>query len=341
MTKKIITSIILLVLIFGMIIFQHFNGDEKSIHQTYFYLGTIIDITLYGTDNPADLEPITELIHYYDNLFDRHNEKSDVYQLNALKSYEVHEETYHIIKTSLSYSEFSQGKFDITINPIVDLWQIGTENARIPEQREIDDALAHVGYKQVHLGDHHFVTLDDGCSIDLGAIAKGFIADEIAQTLKDNGFTRGLINLGGNVFALGQPKDTDNWIIGVKNPVLNQSNVLLSLALHDKSIVTSGITERYFIEDDILYHHIFDPRTGYPINNDILSITVITDTSFEGDALSTSLYTLGVEGAINAVKTLKDVSIIIVKKDKEILVSEAIKDKVELFDDSFTIKTIE
>lgn len=338
MTKKIILSIVLVILIIGAMFSNRLNKEEKSIHQTYFYLGTIIDITLFGTDDTSDLEPITQLINRYDLMFDRHTETSDIYRLNESKSLEVNPETYEVIETSLFYSNLSNGKFDITINPIVDLWQIGTESAGIPSQEAIDHALETVSYQNIELKDNYEVTLNNNTSIDLGAIAKGFIADKIVETLKEEGIERALINLGGNVFALGQPTDAAAWRIGIKNPKLDQSSVLLALSLTDKSVVTSGITERYFLEDDVLYHHIFDPATGYPLNNDILSITVVTDTSLQGDALSTSLYALGIDQAFETIQTLDNVSIIIVTKNNEIMASKDIYSSIDLLDDSFTLK---
>lgn len=337
MSKQKIISLVASLLIVLFIIMSLVNQlNNKSIHQTYFYLGTIIDITLYGTNDSEDLKEVSELIHHYDLLLDRNKETSDIYKLNRDKSSTVDPATYEILEKALSYGKISEGYFDISINPIVILWGIGTATEQVPLEDEIDAVLDYVDYQKVYLEDEYHVRLDPNTTIDLGGIAKGFIADEIVRTLKDKGIKRGLINLGGNVFALGNSPDKLPWNIGIRHPETDHNGVLLSIGLENKSVVTSGITERYFEENGQLYHHIFNPFTGYPIENDILSLTVITNKSIDGDALSTSLFALGSDKAFELLSTLDDVQLIIVTKNKEILVSSSLK-AVTILDDTYKL----
>lgn len=342
MTKQKIISMIISCLIVIFIIFSIFQQKKvQSIQQTYFYLGTIIDITLFGTDDTDQLLEISKMIFDYDAQLDRTNELSEVSKINHLEintPLEVSSSTYDIIKKSLEYGELSDGNFDITINPIVELWQIGTDFQKIPAHSLIEEALPFIGYNKIELLPDNRVQFIEPATIDLGAIAKGFIADEIVNKLRTSGIEKALINLGGNVYALGNSPSGDLWNIGIRHPEPNAPNALLKVMLEDKSVVTSGITERYFEEDGIIYHHIFDPRTGYPIQNDILSLTVISDLSIDGDALSTTLFALGYEKAFELVKTLDDVQIIVVTKDKTVYINESLSEKIELFDDTYTIE---
>ena len=334
--NKIITSItglFLLVIILYSLISQ--NNKTNAISNPFFYLGTIIDITLYDTDNQAYLEEVKDLIQEYDQLFDRNNEKSDLYKLNALKSYTVNKSTYEVVETALEYSRLTQGYFDITINPIVDLWKIGTDDENIPPPKAIEDALLSVGYDHVLLKDDNLISLINDASLDLGGIAKGFIADEIVGVLEAKDIKRALINLGGNIYAYGNSPDGGPWSIGIRHPEEKRNGSILKVMLENKSVVTSGVTERFFIVNDQRYHHILDPFTGYPIDNNILSVTIISDNSMIGDALATGMFALGVEEAFKTLKQLKDVQMIIVTTDKNIYYSKTLEDKIEIFDPSY------
>lgn len=323
--RKIIT-ILLGILIVSYLIYNAFFNRVQAYKKTFFYLGTVIDITLYEeAENVFD--QIEESIQKYDQMFDRNNPESDVYKLNHHQG-TIHEETLYLLNKSIDYSQISKGYFDITINPIVDLWQINTDNAHIPDQIEIDSALERVDYRNIDLENYDF----NGSTIDLGGIAKGFIADEIKKVLVENDIENALINLGGNVYAHGESISGGNWSIGIRNPYPNENNAILKIMVSDASVVTSGIYERFFEVDGKIYHHIFNPFTGYPIDNNIISLTVISDQSIDGDALSTSLFALGLEEAFSLADQL-DVNIIVITNDNTIYVSEDLKDIFESFVD--------
>jgi len=329
------------ILIVGFIGFSIVDQiGKQAIKQTYFYLGTIIDITLYGTNDQTILTEVSTLINDYDNLFDRNDPSSDVNKINQLEVGEVlsiNDMTYQLIDSALSYSDLSDGYFDITINPIVDLWQIGTEFQHLPDHEDIVNILPQIGFEKIKLLPNNQITLLSETSLDLGAIAKGFIADEIRTLLLNKGIKKALINLGGNVYALGSSTDKHPWNIGVRHPDIEVGGALLKVMLEDKSVVTSGISERFFEEDGKLYHHIFNPYTGYPVDNNLVSLTVISDDSIDGDALSTSLFALGEIKAFEMINSLTNIQIVVVTKDHNIYYSASLEEKIELFDESYEL----
>lgn len=339
--KKIITRLIIVIVIFIAIIYSVFsNNKDKSISQTYFYMGTVIDITLFETDDQSHLSNISTIINDLDKKLSRNIETSEIYKINNLaknESLKLSDDTYNIIKSSLYYSDLSKGYFDITINPLVMLWGIGTESANVPSEENIKKTIKKIDYKNIMLNNNVITLLSEDTSIDLGAIAKGYVADKIVEYLKDNNIDKALINLGGNVYAHGSSTTSKPWNIGIRDPENKSNGPVLKVMLENKSVVTSGSYERFFEEDGIIYHHILNPFDGYPVNNDILSISIISDKSIDGDALSTSLYCLGTKEALNIAKSLENIELIIITKDKKIYITNGIKNNFKLFDKSFEI----
>ena len=339
--KKKISRFILGIIIFITLIYSIFsNNKDKSISQTYFYMGTVVNITLFGTDDQSCLTDISIIINDLDKKLSKNIKTSEVSKINNLgknKALKISNDTYNIIKASLYYSELSKGYFDITINPLVMLWGIGTESANVPSEENIKNSIKKINYKNILLKNNTITLLSEDTSIDLGGIAKGYIADKIVDYLKENNIDKALINLGGNVYAYGSSTANKAWNIGIRDPEKEPSGPVLKVMLENKSVVTSGSYERFFEKDGIIYHHILNPFDGYPINNNILSISIISDKSIDGDALSTSLYCLGINKALNIAKSLKNIDLIIITKDKKIYITDGIKDNFEVFDKSFEI----
>ncbi len=327
--------IIASIIIIAFIVISIVMTPNQPVSRTYFYLGTVIDITLYE-ENEKVFNDISDLILKYDNLFSRNISSSDVSKLNESGRLAVNDETLLLIESSIKYSELSNGYFDITINPIVELWDIGTENANVPNENDIQNALDYVGYNYI-LHQNNDVLLQSGISIDLGGIAKGYITDQIVNLLKENNIERALINLGGNVYAVGSNPEKGDWQIGIRHPELERSDAILKLALQNKSIVTSGIYERFFEDNNIIYHHIFDPYTGYPMDNNLLSVTIISESSLDGDALSTAIFNLGIEEGFKLADSLA-IDVIFITKNREVIASKEIKDHLELLDNQYTLE---
>lgn len=313
------------------------SNNDKPIKQTYFYMGTIIEITIFGTHDTAHLDNISKIINDLDHTFSRNIEDSEISRINNLSEnseLKISEDTYNVIESSIKYSQLSEGYFDITINPLVELWGIGTEEHGIPNQSSIDEVLPMINYQNIKLDpENRTVTLlNENTTIDLGAIAKGYVADVIVDYLNENNLKRALISLGGNVYAFGNSNDDTPWTIGIKHPDRSKSGAILSLKLENKSVVTSGIYERFFEEDGKIYHHILNPFTGFPVQNNILSLTIISDKSIDGDALSTSMFCLGKDEALRVVSSLENIEAIIITKDKKIYMTSGLENIYEPYD---------
>lgn len=339
MTKRKIVTALSALLIITSILFTMLQNKPKNqvLEESFFYLGTLIKISIYDHPDPEIMDVLQSRLAYYDKTFDRKQSASDIGLLNLNKRHRVSDETYAILEKALYYSDLSQGHFDITINPIVDLWQIGTDQAGLPSQDSIDEKLQWVDYRHINLQAGGWVELQGQTSLDIGGIAKGYIADALQEHMRQVGIEHALINLGGNVYALGDSPDSRPWNIGIKHPEKNHTGSLLMLSLTDKSIVTSGVSERFFVSKDKTYHHILSPFTGYPIDNDLLSVTIISDASIDGDALATAMFALGSDKAFDLIKTLEGVEMIMVTNNKTIYYSPALEDKLELFDASYQV----
>jgi len=222
------------------------------------------------------------------------------------------------------------------------LWGIGTQDAKVPSAAEINSLIGLIDYQKIKLtSSKNMVFLEEkGMEIDLGAIAKGFIADKVYELFKEDGVKGAIINLGGDVRLLGRKPDSSDgklFRIGIQDPFEKRGVPVGIYEGENISIVTSGVYERYYEEDGIKYHHIFDPKTGYPVDNDIMGISVITQEAIDGDAISTSLFFLGSKEALALAEKLKDIEVIIITKDKKIILSKGIGAKFTLINNDFII----
>ncbi|MBQ9549280.1 MAG: FAD:protein FMN transferase [Lachnospiraceae bacterium] len=269
--------------------------------KTDFVLDTVATIAIYKSQGDPDKEELLnqafDEIRRYERLFSAEIKDSDISRINEARGREteVSPETIELIKLSLKYSELSGGAFDITIRPVSKLWDF-KEGKEPPEDSEIKEALTHVGYKNISINEESStVTLSDPLSeIEPGGIAKGYIGDRIKEYLKDRGVTSAIINLGGNVVLIGSKPDGSDFTVGIEKP-FSDGEMLKSLKASDVSVVTSGNYQRYFYFEDRLYHHILDTSTGYPVAESPDAVTVVSEYSADGDALSTALFCLGEE----------------------------------------------
>ncbi|MNZ75310.1 Thiamine biosynthesis lipoprotein ApbE precursor [compost metagenome] len=227
--------------------------------------------------------------------------------------------------------------FDPAIGNLVSLWNIGHEGAHVPESEEIDEAIKFCDYRKIELNEanQEIYLQEKGMSIDLGSIGKGYAADKIYEYLADQGFNSAIIDLGGNVYAMGQKPGNQKWNIGIQDPDQDRGNSIGSIKVEDKTIVTSGIYERFFIEDGKLYQHILDPRTGYPVDNDISSVTIVTNSSTNADALSTTLFVLGIEDGLKFIENTEDTEALFISKDKKLYASSGFKEMLNKTNDNY------
>ena len=304
-------------------------------------MGTIVQLKVYGGNAEKATAKAVESISDIENKMSTNIETSEITKLNekaGVSGQKLSEDTYFVIKEAVKYSKLTEGDFDTTIEPIVKLWGIGTDKERVPSKSEIREKLKLVNYKDIILDSKNSTVKLRRTSqaIDLGGIAKGYTADEIKKVLINNNIHSALINLGGNVYAVGKKTDGTNWNIGIQNPLNTRGKYLGAISVADKSVVTSGNYERYFIVDGKRYHHIFNPKDGYPSENGIISTTIVSDKSIDGDVLSTSTYVMGVTKGLKLIESIKGVEAIFITSDKKVYVTSGLKDSFNLTDKEFT-----
>ncbi|MGM0446574.1 MAG: FAD:protein FMN transferase [Bacillota bacterium] len=338
--------LILLIIVTGVYFISDNNNDEttqvnnennnnievKQSEGSEFLMNTLVRVRIHDEKSEEILEGALNRIRELENILSKTIENSDVYKINLNAGKEpvkVDERTYELLEEALFFAEKTNGSFDPSIGPLVSLWGIGTEDERVPSEEEIKNTINKVNYNNLALKDNYNVYLEnEEMSIDLGAIAKGFAADKIITYLNENDVESAFINMGGNVSVHRKKVDGSLWNIGIQDPDRTRGNIIAAVKGEDISVVTSGNYERYFTKDGVRYHHIIDPESGYPSKNGVISSTVISNNSSYADALSTSLYILGVEKAFELVEEMDDVNIVLITEDDKAYVSEKLKDRI-------------
>ena len=293
---------------------------DASITKTGTYFDTVISVEIYDPDAQEQLDHCFEICERYENMLSRTVEGSDVYRINHAngESTGISTETARLLQTGLHYSEISGGAFDITIAPLSILWDFKNNDGTIPAKVDIDEARSHVGYENVELDGTTVTLKDPEAAIDLGALAKGYIADRIKHYLVSQGIESGIINLGGNILTIGSKPDGSAYNIGIQKPFDKRNASITSVKVSGQSVVSSGNYERYFEKDGKIYHHILDPKTGYPVENDLYEVTIICDNSIIGDCLSTTCFALGLEKGMELIEETDGVEALFITSDYEI-----------------------
>lgn len=296
---------------------------SESVSVTGVYFDTVIQIEAWGATDDI-MNECKQLCSYYEGLFSSTVDSSDVSKINkaAGQPVKVSEETADLIRTAVYYGDLSNGKFDITVAPATNLWNFkDNEKKALPDPEELKKAVAHIDYHCIKINGNTVTLTDPDAAIDLGGIAKGYIADRLKDYLKSEGIEHATINLGGNMLAVGGKYDGTDFRIGIQKPFSENGTVMAVLNIRDKSVVSSGNYERYFEKDGTIYHHILDPDTGYPVQNGLDQVTIISDRSVDGDALSTACFTLGLEKGMELIRSLDDTEAVFVTSDGEMHLS--------------------
>lgn len=326
----------LIVLIVGVIIIgtawltgcRRKNADPVS--RSSFLLNTFVTVTLYDSEDEALLDGCVELCSRYEGMLSKTLKDSEIYRLNHRKpgerSFTVSDETARVLARGLEYSRLSDGAFDITVEPLSSLWDFTGQQPVKPEQQEIDRELARVGYRNVVLEGNKVTFLNDQTAIDLGAIAKGFIADEMKTYLMEKGVGSAVINLGGNVLCIGRKPDGSPFKIGLQKPYATHTETVAALDISDMSVVSSGVYERHFVQDGVNYHHILNPSTGYPYDNGLVQVSIISERSVDGDGLSTTCFALGLEEGMKLIESLDNVYGVFLTEDGQLHYTEGAMD---------------
>lgn len=317
-------------------------ADENNLPEakkSAFLMNTLVQVSAYGKNaEPAVAESIKK-IEEIENLMSKTKKSSDIYNLNNSpnKKIAVNKETLSVLKKAKDYARMTEGDFDPTIGSLVELWGIGTENPTIPSQAEIETALLDTDYNYLNLFESTAEISKAGVQLDLGAIAKGYAAEEVKKVMQKYDIKHALINLGGNVLVVGNKVDGSSWKIGIQDPRENEANVMAVVDAVDLTIVTSGNYERYFKKNNKLYHHIIDPKTGYPAENNLLSVSIVSQNSFDADALSTAVYVMGLKKGMKFIEKLESVELMFITKELDVYLSPGLEKLIKITDPDFNL----
>lgn len=327
-----VTSIVLLGLS-GCSPDASFHNTSLPIQRTDFLLNTFVDIKIYDSNDTTILDDAMAICKDLESRFSRTMESSEIYRLNHRNEgetvFELSSQTADLLEKSLYYCSISDGAFDITIEPVSSLWDFTSGSAVLPAPDQISEAVEKVGAESLLLEKQVLTFLSEETSLDLGAIAKGYIADEIKEYLVESGIKSAVINLGGNVLCIGSKPDGEPFKIGLKRPFGDESETFAIAMVSDMSVVTSGVYERYFELDGKRYHHILNPETGYPYDNDLISVTILSKSSVDGDGLSTACFSLGLEKGMELIDSLDGVYGCFIDKDYQVYYSEGMEDFID------------
>lgn len=298
-------------------------GQKKKdmVSKKGFFFDTMISVSVLCDSQEQGetlLDEVFAMCSKFENIFSRTKEESELYRLNHRSGNEVmvSEDLYALLSCAKEYYEKTDGRFDISVAPLSDLWDFKSEPPKVPDDAQIKKTLEKTDYSQVHLEPEHKVVFDDpDTMLDLGALAKGYIADKLKAYLVSEGIEGGYINLGGNVLTIGKKEDGSPWEIGIQKPFAERNEIVAYVDSVGSSVVSSGIYERYFEVDGKLYYHVLDPETGYPVETDLAQVTILSEESLEGDALSTSCLILGYEKGRQLIEDTSGVEAVFVKKD--------------------------
>lgn len=293
-----------------------------------FAMDTYMTVTAYGNQAQTAVDEAAAEIERLDALLSTGSETSEISKLNQSGSATLSEDAGYLVKRALELNKETDGVFDIAIYPVMEEWGFPTQNYQVPDDATLQSLLQLCDVSQISYDeDSRDISFgQEGMKIDLGGIAKGYTSSRIMEIYKENGISNGLVNLGGNVQALGTKTDGSKWRVAVQSPD-NSDDYLGVLSIADKAVITSGGYERYFEQDGKTYHHIIDPRTGYPADNGLTSVTIISDDGTLADGLSTSLFIMGKDKAIEFWKAHSDeFDTILLTDDGKLYITEGLQD---------------
>jgi thiamine biosynthesis lipoprotein len=314
--------------------------------RTEFVLGTVCSIKLIQGGDEKTLDEVFARLRAIDDRMSANKDGTEIWAVNkaaglagAAGATKVSDDTFYVLSKALEYSRLTDGAFDPSVGPLVKLWNIGSEGATVPPSKSVAAALRLIDWKKVSLdAETKTVRLaGPGMRLDLGAIAKGYAADECSRILHAHKVKAAIVDLGGNVLVFGKKKDGSPWKIGVQNPDTNRGAYVGLVTGFDMTVVTSGIYERYFVQDGVHYHHILDTKTGFPVDNGLKSVTIITKSSIDADGLSTSVFALGAEKGLALVKSLKGVETVIVDTANRVWLSPGAGKMFSLTDKDYAL----
>lgn len=303
------------------------ESGEAAVTRDIFAMDTYMTITAYGDSAGEAVEEAIKEIQNIENRVSTEKEESEIFQANEKGTVRLSKDTAAMIQEALFLCESTGGCFDISIYPLMKAWGFTTQKYRIPKEEEIKGVLKNVGPEKIQYHqDSMELTLLDGAQIDLGGIGKGYTSGRIMEIFRQHGVGSGLVSLGGNVQMLGTKPDGTDWRIAIENPKKDGSYVGI-IETRDKAIITSGSYERFFEKEGTLWHHILNPKTGYPARSGLSSVSIVSDNGMLADGLSTALFVMGKEKALSYWREhSSEFDVVLVEEDGSITISEGLKD---------------
>lgn len=329
--KKAILLALAAVVLIGAVLFPWLRDRNQGQvwEQQIFAMDTVMTLTAYGPKGQAAVDEAVQELRRLDALWSVGNSDSEISRLNAGETQTVSAETAGLLERALELSQETDGLFDATIYPLVELWGFPTDDPHVPEDTDVAAALPLVDSSRVGLAGET-VTLGPSQKLDLGGIAKGYASARVMEIFRDKGVKSGMVSLGGNVQTLGTKVDGRAWRIGVRDPAGGASDYLGVLSVEDRAVITSGGYERFFVENGQRYIHILDPRTGHPAQSDLQSATVISEDGVLADALSTALYIMGSQEATAFWADRADrFDMVLLTQSGELLATEGVADRLQ------------
>lgn len=305
-------------------------NEPKTVNGIYF--DTFISITAYDNTSQEVLDNCINMCSDYELVFSKTNPSSELYAINSRDNSInisstpgefcaiISEDLYSLIEYSLSLANNTNLAFNPALGQVISLWDYKSENPVIPSDYTVKESLLHTNINSIHLDkDTKTITITDpALQIDLGGIAKGYVSDKLKNYLIESGTKNAIISLAGNIYCIGD-KYGQKYNVGIQKPFSDKKESLLTLSVYDTSVVTSGVYERYFKSNGIIYHHIIDPHSGYPSTSDLISVTIICNNSTQADALSTAILVMGKEKGIEYLDSLENVSAILIDSSNNII----------------------
>ncbi len=333
-TRKIlsITAVVLMAGILLSVILADFMSSKNYTEKTSFAMATVSTYKIWGKDSDKAVQDIINSVNAAEkNNLSKYSEGSEIYKLNSDSQAQFSDLSVSWLKSAIDVAEKSGGAFDITIGTLTDAWGIGTDNARIPAEEEIETLLSTIDYSKINVNGNT-VTLGKNQTVDLGAVGKGIACDIAKTTLQKYDCKEAIVAFGGSILLYGDK----NFDVGIRNPLGDSDDVLGILSLSDGFVSTSGNYERTSVIDSKTYHHILDTKTGYPSDSDLLSVTVFCDNGLLSDALSTACFVLGADKGFELLEKY-DAYGVFVDKENNIYLSDELEDKFILKDSSFKV----
>ena len=328
-----------ILLIFPFVLCGCRNLQKSSL--SFQAMNTFVSVQTFGENSKNVNQKIKARLSELESLFSTTDSSSEIYKLNhSSEKIQVSSATYSLLSYSVKMAEIFNGHFNPALFPVIREWGFTTGNYHVPSQEKINFLLKKTDFSQIQFFDDNFVQLQDSMSVDFGSVAKGFASDEIVKILSENNILSALIDFGGNIIAFGEKPDSSFWRIGIKNPFGGE--VSLAVKVKNQMVITSGGYERFFTdENQKKYIHIFDGKTGFPVENEIESVTIICENGLYADTLSTALFIIGSENAVSFWRERKDFQMIILQKDGSILYTSPLESQIEILSDFSEIGVID